>query len=334
MNSDSLGRLEKVDNLRDVWPSEAGNFTPWLATDENIALLGDTIGIDLEVEAQEKDVGPFRADILCKDTASGSWVLIENQLEKTDHTHLGQLMTYAAGLNAVTIVWIADRFTDEHRAALDWLNEVTKEDILFFGLEVELWRIGDSPVAPKFNIVSKPNQWTKHPPLVDGLSKTKKLQLDYWTAFHGILSEIAPCIRGTKSRPQYWNNFSIGRSDIGLITFVKTRDRQIGVGLICRRENAKPHFGLLQEQKDEIEAEIGSPLMWRKLPKKKESQIVLPRENTDPADKTTWPEQHKWLAENLRAFHKIFRSRVKSLNADDYVAEEPSEDISPDETGS
>ncbi|MGE0205785.1 MAG: hypothetical protein AB7E70_03035 [Hyphomicrobiaceae bacterium] len=114
-----LGRLEAVD-LRSVWSSEDQGFTPWLAGEANLRLLGETIGLELELEAEEKRVGPFRADILCKDTLDGSWVLIENQLERTDHTHLGQLMTYAAGLQTVTIVWVAAKFTEEHRAALDW----------------------------------------------------------------------------------------------------------------------------------------------------------------------------------------------------------------------
>ena len=122
--------------------------------EESIELLGETIGIELELEAQEKDVGPFRADILCKNTEDDSWVLIENQIEKTDHKHLGQLMTYAAGSQAVTIVWVASKFTEEHRAALDWLNKITDDNFRFFGLEVELWKIGDSPAAPKFNIIS------------------------------------------------------------------------------------------------------------------------------------------------------------------------------------
>ena len=113
-----LGRLEKVE-LRDIWITEDQDFTPWLAQEENLSVLADTIGVDLELEAQEKNVGPFRADILCRDTGTGDWVLIENQLERTDHTHMGQLMTYAAGLQAVTIVWVSSRFTDEHRAALD-----------------------------------------------------------------------------------------------------------------------------------------------------------------------------------------------------------------------
>jgi hypothetical protein len=140
----ALGRLERVDR-RTIWSSESSDFTPWLATEDNIAARGDAIEIDLEVEAQEKDVGPFRADILCKDTATNNWVLIENQLERTDHSHLGHLLTYAAGLQAVSIVWIAQQFTDEHRAALDWLNEITDGRFNFFGLEIELWRIGSSP---------------------------------------------------------------------------------------------------------------------------------------------------------------------------------------------
>ena len=160
MASDDLGRLVRV-NLRQVWVSEPADFTPWLAREENLKLLADSVGMDLVLEAEETDVGPFRADILCKNTLDNSWVLIENQLERTDHCHLGQLITYAAGLEAVTIIWVAERFTEEHRAALDWLNERTKEHIDFFGLEVELWRIGDSRIAPKFNIISKPNDWTQ-----------------------------------------------------------------------------------------------------------------------------------------------------------------------------
>jgi len=134
MSTKNLGRLHKVD-LREAWTSESIDFTPWLAQEDNLKLLGEVIGIELELESQEKEVGPFRADILCKNTANDSWVLIENQLARTDHSHLGQLITYAAGLNAVTIVWIAERFTQEHRAAMDWLNERTDEKINLFGLQ-------------------------------------------------------------------------------------------------------------------------------------------------------------------------------------------------------
>jgi len=182
--ANKLGRLEEVD-LRAAWASESGDFTPWLAEDENIALLGDTIGLQLEIESREKGVGPFRADILCRETGTDRRVLIENQLERTDHSHLGQLLTYAAGLKTVTVVWIAERFTEEHRAALDWLNEITGEQFSFFGLEIELWRIGDSPVAPKFNIVCEPNDWTK--PLPHEVSDTQLLQQEYWDGLKTLL---------------------------------------------------------------------------------------------------------------------------------------------------
>lgn len=169
----NLGRLERVD-LRKEWKTEAQDFTPWLAQEVNLAVLSGALNMGLETVGQEESVGPFRADILCRNTLDDSWVLIENQLERTDHTHLGQLLTYAAGLKTVTIVWVAATFTDEHRAALDWLNEITDERFRFFGLEVELWRIGDSPAAPKFNIVAKPNEWvravsqtTRYPRVID-----------------------------------------------------------------------------------------------------------------------------------------------------------------------
>lgn len=161
MSEGGLGRLERVADLRSVWTGEATDFTPLLAKADNLTLLGETLGLELEFEASERAVGPFRADILCKDSMSKAWVLVENQLERTDHSHLGQLLTYAAGLDAVTIVWIAARFTDEHRATLDWLNRITDDSFRFFGVEIELWKIGASPIAPRFNIVAQPNNWTR-----------------------------------------------------------------------------------------------------------------------------------------------------------------------------
>ena len=153
----TLGLLKEV-GLRQVWAEEDVNFTPWLA--ENISLLSSLIGMDLEVEALEKEVGPYRADIVCKDAATGNMVLIENQLEPTDHSHLGQLITYAVGVDAVTSVWVSSRFSDPHRAAIDRLNELTPEAYRFFGIEIEVWRIDGSDPAPRFKVVSKPNDWT------------------------------------------------------------------------------------------------------------------------------------------------------------------------------
>jgi hypothetical protein len=319
-----LGRLEPVD-LREVWPSEGGDFTPWLARPENIELLGDAIGLELEVEGQEKDVGPFRADVLCKDTATNNWVLVENQLERTDHTHLGQLLTYAAGLQAVTIVWVAQRFTDEHRAALDWLNEITDGRFNFFGLEIELWRIGGSPVAPKFNVVCQPNDWTQTVSQIATsldareLTDTKRLQLEFWTAFRKLLLERGSRVRGTKPLPQNWNNFAIGRSDVWLETIVNTRDKRLAVALALGGPQARAHFDLLHQERPAVEAEIGQGLDWHAEPGKKQCRVFLRREDTDPALRDQWPEQQEWLREKLELFHRVFSGRVKYLDraADD-----------------
>lgn len=330
----ALGKLQKVD-LRHVWDTESGHFTPWLAQPENIELLSAAIGIDLEVEAQEKSVGPFRADILCKDTTTDSWVLIENQLERTDHTHLGQLLTYAAGLNAVTIVWIAETFTEEHRATLDWLNEITDDRFNFFGLEVELWRIGDSPIAPKFNIVGKPNDWSKTVSeaakrIESGeLSETKQLQQEYWAELKKLLTEEKSKLRPQKPLPQHWTNFAIGRSYFHLSAVQNTRDKRIGVQLVLSGTNAKAHFKLLEANKEKIEQIAHASFEWRELPDKKESHIMLQLEGADPTNSADWPRQHTWLKDTLDLFQRVFASQVKSLDADSYIPETGMPDANP-----
>lgn len=325
MGEAALGRLERVD-LRDIWGNEAGDFTPWLAKEGNLGLLGETIGLELELEAQEKTVGPFRADILCRNLATEGWVLIENQLERTDHTHLGQLLTYSAGLNAVTIVWVASRFTDDHRAALDWLNEITDERFNFFGLEIELWRIGDSPVAPKFNAVCKPNDWTKSIATgvldPDGITETKQLQLEYWTALREYLLENSKTLKPQKPLPQHWTNFAIGRSNFTLMAFVNTQTPRIAIGLAITGNEAKPHYHLLKQDREAIEEELGVRLEWMELPNKKESRIMLRRQGENPGDRQRWAEQHEWFRKQLEAFREVFGPMVKGLDAGDYLLEE------------
>ena len=316
VSESEMGRLERVE-LRKVWKSEAGDFTPWLANEDNIKLLGDAIGVDLEVEAQEKNIGPYRADILCKDTGTGQWVLIENQLERTDHPHLGQLITYAAGLDAATIVWISRRFTEEHRAALDWLNEIVPEDIRFFGIEMELWRIGSSPTAPKFNIVSKPNDWTKpsgelRSRFSTELTETRKFQLEYWQDFRKLMEDRGGLVRPVKPAPQHWLVFSIGRSGFFLYTVVNVRNSRIGVQLVIQGPNAKAHYNLIAGQREEIQAEVDERFQWRELADKKESQINIWRD-CDPTDLQAWKGQHEWLFDKLQIFHKTFAERIRAL---------------------
>ena len=314
-----MGRLERVE-LRDIWISEATSFTPWLARPENISILSETLNIDLELEAQERAVGPFRADLLCKDIGTDRWVLIENQLERTDHTHLGQLLTYASGLEAVTIIWIAARFTEEHRSTLDWLNKITNESFRFFGLEVELWRIGASPAAPKFNIVSKPNEWSlsvaKAARVIDDgeQSETRVMQEKYWVALNAKLEAIGGPVSGKcKPQPQSWMHYRIGRSYMGIGGAMNSQKKQIRAELYLQGPPAKTFFKLLNDQKAEIERELGYPLEWQELPDGQDSRIAIFLNDADPADEADWPRQHDWLAKRLNEMHRVFAPRVRDL---------------------
>lgn len=309
-----LGRIEKID-LRSYWKREASDFTPWLAQEENIQLLGETIGIDLEVQSQEESVGPFSADILCKDTFNDHYVLIENQLERTDHTHLGQLMTYAAGLEAVTIIWIAQKFTEEHRAALDWLNRITDDTFNFFGIEIELVRIGDSVPAPIFNLVSKPNNWSKQIKQSAGhnITDTKLLQMEYFQALKVYLEERKSSFKIQKPAPQHWTNISIGKSNLYLSATVNSRDKSINIWFNIQTANAKETFDKLYEIafQDSLKA-ISSNLVWDRLENRKMSGVTL-KTSGDFTDRTDWNNQFEWFKVNIERFIAFFKPIITKM---------------------
>ena len=321
MKNQSLGRLERVD-LRTIWKNEPKQFTPWLAREENLEILGEALGLRLECKAVERGAGSFRADIVCRDidsdTGDEASVLIENQLERTDHDHLGKLLTYAAVLQTVTVVWLAESFRDEHRAALDWLNEITHEKASFFGLEIELWRIGKSPAAPKFNIVSMPNDWSRSVTLaLDGAkqSETKLKQLEYWCGLQVVLDDTNEQVAG-KRKPQakHWMDYPIGRTGFHLAASVNSRARYIRVDLYISGEEAKQRLRFLEQQKDEIERELGLSLEWGdESPTARDSRIACYCRDVDPDDKSDWPRQHRWLAKHLNDMHRAFARRVGEL---------------------
>jgi len=314
MNPKPLGRLEKVD-LREYWKREDTHFTPWLAQEENISLLGETIGMELEVQGQEANVGPFRADILCRNTADDTLVLIENQLERTDHTHLGQLITYAAGLDAVTLVWVVQRFTEEHRAALDWLNRITDDDFHFFGLEIELWQIGDSVAAPKFNLVAKPNDWSKmvkdaawnRGPLTEG----QQAQVEYWTSFGRFLEEQGAKFKPPKPYPSNWMPWGIGKNGASLQAVANAGDIAVRVEL-----NLKLHptwFAKLHARKDEIEEGLGFELEWNEKPGRTFSNFKITH-SIGTKHRKKWTTAHKWMLEKMDAIDRVLRPIVVELD--------------------
>jgi hypothetical protein len=310
-----LGRLEKVE-LRTFWKKEDRDFTPWLAQEENIQLLSETIGIELEVQSQEEGVGPFRADILCMDTANNHFVLIENQLEKTDHTHLGQLMTYAAGLDAVSIIWIAQKFTDEHRAALDWLNRITDETFNFFGIEIELYKIGDSAMAPMFHLVSKPNDWSKSvkkSASAQNLTDTKLLQQEYFQALKDYMERNKSFVKMQNPQPQHWTIISIGKSNYTLSANVNSRENTLSIWLNIQVDNANEAFDKLYKLAyDTSLIEVSKDLDWNRMEGRKMTAVTLKTEG-DFSDKKDWERQFEWFKNNLEKFTLFFKPLLKEI---------------------
>ena len=314
-----LGKMSRVA-VREAWPNEASSFTPWLASAEGLELLQEALDMDLEVEATEQSVGPFKADILAKrtDTTDDHWVLIENQLEKTDHRHLGQLLTYAAGLDAATIVWVAERFEEEHRAALDWLNEITSDRFEFFGLEIELWQIAGSPPAPMFNIVAQPNHRarTVQQSAQTQVSDLKQQQLRFWQAVRARLIDKKSKVRPQKAHPQHWADYALGRANTWLSSTVNKSKQYVSVEFAFRGPPGKVWFAELEANRAAIDAQIPG-LSWQRLDGKKQSRIALYREATDPTNEADWPAQHEWVVQTLERFREVFRPYALAFSGGD-----------------
>ena len=311
----NLSKLERVP-LRDAWKHEANDFTPWLADADNLNDLADALGLsELVLVAMEHWVGDFKLDILCTD--GDEQVIIENQIEKTNHTHLGQIIAYAAGVGAKKVIWVAESFRPEHSAALQFLNDNTTDNLSFFGVEVELWRIGDSPLAPKFEVVVKPNDWVKtgreQARAATSTTPTKQLQQKFWMALIESLIVKAPKIRPQKPRPQHWLNNSIGRSGFGLNITANTRDERLGVELWISGAAAKSHFANLAAQKKEIEGKLGFELDWQELPEAQACRIAAWYPHASIEDESRWDEYLDWLIQRLVIMDQELRPIVKAL---------------------
>ena len=335
-----LGRIIPVE-LRTIWNNEASDFTPWLAKEENLKMLGEALHLGgLTLRTTEHGIGDFSADIVATDEG-GVMILIENQLEPTDHRHLGQVLTYLSGLNIkeACIVWIATRFREEHRAAIDWLNRETSEGFDFFGVEIETVRIENSDPAPRFNVVAMPNGWAKQASQVakrvasDGPSQTGAFYQQYWTGLRDAMEAETVSVRFPKPWPGNWLPFKIGRTGFELSVNIYRDERLIRVELYMHQKHMAPKqaFKLLENSKDEIERSYGGRLDWQELPDRRASRIATYLRDVDVADKDDWPRQHRWIVSQLGELGRVFRERVRNLvlqnqpTAQDDVAE-PNDD--------
>lgn len=312
----TLGKIKKLD-VRKIWKNEASDFTPWLASDENISELAKTIGFELEVDQIEASVGPYSADILAKDTGTGKYVIIENQLGKTNHDHLGKAITYGSVLDAGTIIWIATEFTEEHHRALDWLNDYTSDELSFYGVRLELWQIDESRPAVRFNVLSRPAEIKREDATgksKEALSETRMLQLEFWTEFRKKLLKSKVVSSTQTPRPQYWFDVPLGRSHIFLSNIADTRENQIGVRVYIgnKIDWALPQ---LEAQKEEIETEIGSKLQWNPNPDNRDKIIAITKD-LNLQDREEWDASITWLVDMVRRFRKTFMPRIKKLKSE------------------
>lgn len=325
-----LGKLVTL-KATEVWGNEPQVFTPWLS--ENLDLLAEALQIDeLELKGTEVAAGDFRLDILAED-AEGHPVLIENQFGTTDHRHLGQLISYVASQSGqATVVWVAERFKDDHRAAIDWLNANTIDDFGFFAVEIEALQIGDSDPAPFFNVVAKPNAWARsvgaatRQPSSGELADRHHVRIAYWASFAEYLRERKAAFSIRRSVKDHWIYFSIGRGGVSISTTIYTKKKRIGVELYFHNDPLKAGIRQLAADKAAIEAEFGERLEWQELPTKKASRIAIFREGFDPADVATFPEQHAWMLSRMETFRRVFGPRVKVLDLSGAVVPEGDEE--------
>lgn len=307
-----LGTLKRID-LREYWKHEALDFTKWLSEPQNIALLSDEVGIGIEVTQTEASIGRFNVDILAQEENTGRKIIIENQLETTDHSHLGQLITYAAGLEAEYVIWIVREVREEHRQAVDWLNEHTDEDISFFLVAIQLWQIENSPPAPKFFAISRPNEWKRsvRTSAQDGdLTDTKTKQLEFWQQLKEFASDKYPDLKWRTPRPQHWYEVAIGRSDCYVCLVVDSREDKVRCELYI--PDSKDLYNFFLSAKADVEKELGlkEPLDWQELPGKKASRICVLHDFTF-ADTGTWIGAFHWLSETALRFKKVFSKNWK-----------------------
>ena len=320
-----FGTLKRV-NLREVWIDEARDFTPWLA--DNLEALGKVLGVDLDLTEKEASVGSFYLDILAKDLGSGKNVIIENQLAPADHTHLGQIITYAAGYEAETVVWICSSLRDEHRKAMEWLNEKTDESTQFFAVVVELLTIGDSLPAYNFKLEVAPNTWQKQtlksgpsPTLKSGSSPKPPRQQAYQVFFQKLVDEMREQHHYTNSRkayPQNWVAFSSGTIS-GILfsaTFAHGKRHNVEVYIDTGPDSgnrSKEIFAALFEQKEAIEQELGYQLEWQPLENRRACRIAIYQDGDIFSSEVRLQEIHNWMVARLLEIRKVFTPRLEEI---------------------
>lgn len=270
----AIGKLEEVD-IRELWKHEQYDFSEWLSKKENIENLNEILGLTLVDISKETYVGSYRCDLFAKDETTGIKVIVENQLEMSNHDHLGKIITYASGLDAKVVVWIVKEAREEHRSAIEWLNNNTNSNVNFFLIEIHAYKIGNSDNAPMFQVIEQPNDFIKNNKSTnssDTMNKSQSQRVEFWNQFNNVLVERGKPFNVRKATTDHWYNVAIGTSDAHIDITLVNKDSVIGVELYIT--DNKELFDKLYQKKDEIETDLGLELDWRRLNNSKASRIV------------------------------------------------------------
>ena len=269
-----IGKLKEVD-IRELWKHEQYDFSEWLSKKENIENLNEILGLTLVDISKETYVGTYRCDLFAKDETTGIKVIIENQLEISNHDHLGKIITYASGLDAKVVVWIVKEAREEHRSAIEWLNNNTNSNVNFFLIEIHAYKIGNSDPAPMFQVVEQPNDFIKNNKSTnrdESMNKSQSQRIEFWNQFNNVVIERGKPFNIRKPTTDHWYNIAIGTSDAHIDITLVNKDSLIGVEIYIT--DNKELFDKLYSRKDEIEEELGFQLDWRRLDNSKASRIV------------------------------------------------------------
>lgn len=305
-----LGKLQELD-IRKVWAHEQYHFSKWLAEEENIQELGDTLNLSLTDVETEKFVGKYRCDIICKDEITGKSVLIENQLEPTNHEHLGKIITYASGLDAAVVIWIVASANSEHASAIEWLNKHTDEELSFFLIEVHAYTIGDSDPAPMFKIIEQPNDFAKSVKEYSRkgeMNESQTRRLEFWNQFNDVVEERGKPFNKRKATTDHWYSVAVGSSQCYISIDLVNREHKVRVGLWI--PDNKELYDKLYLKKEDIEKQVSFDLSWDRLDDKKSSYVCTYIDNLDFNNQDNYFELMNDIIDKVLELRKVLRHYI------------------------
>lgn len=306
----TIGKLIEVD-VRELWQHEQYDFSEWLAKEENIEYLNDIVGLTLVSISPEVYIGPFRCDLSAIDEATGTKVIIENQLSPTNHDHLGKIITYASGLDAEVIIWITTNARKEHRSAVEWLNSNMKKDISFFLIELQAFKIGNSLPAPNFKVLEEPNDFIKQAPTLtdkDDLNNSQSERLLFWTEFNEMLYDRGKPFNIRKATTDHWYDVAIGSSKAHISISLVNKEGKINLEIYVRDD--KNLYDYLELQKDDIHRQLGFEMEWNRLNNRKASRIIYSIDGLDFDDHSNYPELMNRIINKVLILRNTFKDYI------------------------